>query len=59
VTVPEHATLIFYGSNADLLFMLLEPILTTEKICAGARVLIQQNGVVREQMVSTPRMSVN
>jgi len=59
VTVPEHVTLIFYGSNAELLFAVIEPILTAEKVCAGTRVLIQQNGVVREQMVSTPRMSVN
>jgi tetratricopeptide (TPR) repeat protein len=59
VTVPEHVTLIFYGSNAELLFAVIEPILTAEKVCAGTRVLIQQNGVVREQMVSTPCMSVN
>ncbi len=59
VTIPEQVTLIFYGSNAELLYKVIEPVLAAEKICAGARVLIQQNGTVREQMVSVPRSFVN
>ncbi len=59
VTVPEQVTLIFYGSNAELLYKVIEPVLAAEKLCAGARVLIQQNGTVREQMVSVPRSFVN
>jgi len=59
VTVPEHTTLIFYGSNAELLYTTIHPILIAERVCAGARVVIQQNGATREHMVSAPRTSIN
>jgi tetratricopeptide (TPR) repeat protein len=59
VTLPDQVTLIFYGPDAEQLYTGIKPILTEEKICAGARVVIQQNGVVREEMVSLPRTSIN
>lgn len=59
VTIPEQITLIFYSSDPELLYKVIEPVLAPEAICAGARVLIQQNGVVREQVVSVPRSFVN
>jgi len=59
VTVPESTTFILHGSDAELIYAAVSPILNAESICAGARVLIQQNGRVREEMVGFARMSIN
>jgi len=59
VTVPESTTLILHGSDAELIYAAVSPILNAESICAGARVLIQQNGRVREEMVGFARTSIN
>jgi hypothetical protein len=55
----EQVTLISATAYAELQWKAIELDLSAEKICSFARVLIQQNGVVREQMVSMPRSYVN
>ncbi|HSC44786.1 MAG TPA: tetratricopeptide repeat protein [Candidatus Acidoferrum sp.] len=51
VTIPESATLIFYGDDAEKMYGALEAGLRSEKICAGARVTIRQGSAVREVIV--------
>jgi tetratricopeptide (TPR) repeat protein len=50
-TTPESTTLIFYGSDAESLFQALEPTLTSEPMCAGARITIWQHDGQREVIV--------
>ena len=52
-TIPESTTLIFYGSEAESLFQVLEPRLTGEPICSGARITIRQNDGFREIVLPT------
>lgn len=52
VSVPESSTYFFYGPDAEALYAALEPVLQTEPLCAGARVLIREDQRVRE--VSIP-----
>jgi len=40
--IPESTTLLFYGDDAEALFQVLEPILASEAMCAGARVTIRR-----------------
>jgi tetratricopeptide (TPR) repeat protein len=51
LTIPESTTLIFYGSDAERLFQALEPALTSEAVCAGARITIRQRDSQREVIV--------
>ena len=51
VSLPESTTLIFYGSNADDLFAILQPALEAEKNQFHARVSIQKDGVIREVLI--------
>ncbi|MGA7928384.1 MAG: tetratricopeptide repeat protein [Candidatus Sulfotelmatobacter sp.] len=51
LTIPESTTLIFYGSDAERLFQALEPTLTSEPMCAGARITIRQRDGQREVIV--------
>ena len=51
LTLPENTTMIFYGSDAETLFRALEPTLTSEPICAGARITIRQGDGQREVIV--------
>lgn len=51
LTIPETTTLIFYGSDAETLFQVLEPTLTSEPVCAGARITIRQRDGQREVIV--------
>jgi tetratricopeptide (TPR) repeat protein len=51
LTIPESSTLIFYGPDAERLFQLLEPTITSEPICAGARITIRQRDGQREVIV--------
>jgi tetratricopeptide (TPR) repeat protein len=48
VAIPESTTLIFHGADAEAMFRVLEPILTSEPMCAGARVTIRQGEGHRE-----------
>lgn len=50
-TIPESTTLIFYGPDAERLFQALEPTLTSEPNCAGARITIRQRDGQREVIV--------
>lgn len=51
LTIPESTTLIFYGSDAEILFQALEPAVTSEPVCAGARITIRQRDGQREVIV--------
>jgi tetratricopeptide (TPR) repeat protein len=51
LTIPESTTLIFYGSDAETLFQALEPTLTSDPVCAGARITIRQQHRQREVLV--------
>jgi len=46
--IAESTTLIFYGADAEAIFQVLEPSLTGEPMCAGARVTIRQGEGSRE-----------
>jgi tetratricopeptide (TPR) repeat protein len=48
VVIPESTTLMFYGADAEALFRVLEPSLTSEPMCAGAKVTIRQGEGHRE-----------
>ena len=56
LTIPESTTMIFYGSDAEALFRALEPSLTSEPICAGARITIRQRDGQREVIVPSRLM---
>jgi hypothetical protein len=56
LTLPESTTMIFYGSDAETLFHALEPTLTSEPICAGARITIRQRDGQREVIVPSRLM---
>ncbi|HSY91647.1 MAG TPA: tetratricopeptide repeat protein [Candidatus Binatus sp.] len=56
LTIPESTTLIFYGSDAETLFHALEPTLTSDPTCAGARVTIRQRDGQREVIVPSRLM---
>src|SRR5271157_2708657 len=56
LTIPESTTLIFYGSDAETLFRALEPTLTSEPICAGARITIRQRDGHRELILPSRLM---
>ena len=47
-TIPESTTLIFYGSDAEVLFQTLLPTLSSEPLCSGARITIRQRDRFRE-----------
>jgi len=51
LTIPESTTMIFYGADAETLFRALEPTLTSEPICAGARITIRQRDGHREMII--------
>lgn len=51
LTMPENTTMIFYGADAESLFRVLEPTLTSEPICAGARITIRGRDGQREVIV--------
>jgi tetratricopeptide (TPR) repeat protein len=59
VAIPENTTLIFYGPEAEVLFKILEPSLTSEPLCAGARVLIRQGATHREVVVVRQSKTLN
>lgn len=51
LTIPESTTMIFYGPDAEILFQAIEPTLTSEPVCAGARIAIRQRDGQREVIV--------
>jgi len=48
ITIPESTTLIFSGRDADKLFDVLGPLLRSEPVCAGARIVVRQGDAHRE-----------
>ena len=56
VVIPESITLMFYGADAEALFRVLEPSLTSEPMCAGARVTIRQGEGHREVVLPSRPM---
>jgi tetratricopeptide (TPR) repeat protein len=56
LAIPESTTMIFYGLDAETLFHALEPTLTSEPICAGARITIRQRDSQREVIFPTRLM---
>jgi hypothetical protein len=59
LALPETITLIFYGADGDRLGAALEPAVTGEPLCAGARIIVQQNGKQREIGVANSSLRVN
>jgi tetratricopeptide (TPR) repeat protein len=51
VTVPESTTLMFYGRDGEALFRAMEPALTSEPICQGARITVRQDENQREVLL--------
>jgi tetratricopeptide (TPR) repeat protein len=51
LTIPESTTMIFYASDAEILFQAIEPTLRSEPICAGARITIRQRDGQREMII--------
>ena len=56
LTIPESTTMILYGSDAEILFQAIEPTLTSEQICAGARITIRQRDGQRELVLPSRLM---
>lgn len=59
LAVPENTTLIFYGSDAERLFAVIEPLLAVDSLCIGARAIVQQDGAHRAIAVGRPQARVN
>jgi tetratricopeptide (TPR) repeat protein len=59
LALPETITLIFYGADGDRLGAAVEPAVTGEPLCAGARIIVQQNGKQREIGVANSSLRVN
>jgi tetratricopeptide (TPR) repeat protein len=53
VTIPEAATLMLYGPDAEALFQTLEPTLRSEPLCRTARVTLRQGTQLRELALGT------
>lgn len=51
LTIPESTIMILYGSDAEILFQAIEPILRSEPICAGARITIRRHDGQREMII--------
>jgi tetratricopeptide (TPR) repeat protein len=56
VASPESTTLMFYGADAEALFRVLEPSLTSEPMCAGAMVTIRRPEGHREVVLPSRTM---
>ncbi|HEY6765331.1 MAG TPA: tetratricopeptide repeat protein [Candidatus Sulfotelmatobacter sp.] len=48
LAIPESTTVVLYGTDAEILFQMIGPILRSEPICAGARITIRQRDSQRE-----------
>jgi hypothetical protein len=48
VMIPESTTLIFYGADGEALFKAMEPVLSGEPMCRGAKLTIRQGDRQRE-----------
>jgi tetratricopeptide (TPR) repeat protein len=59
ITIPESTTLIFNGPDAEGIFAVLEPLLKSQPIGAGARITIRQGASCRESVISHPSAGVN
>lgn len=53
VTIPEAVTLMFYGPDAEALFLALEPALRAEPLSRTARVTLRQGTQLREVALGT------
>ena len=49
---PENTTVFLYGSDAEALFRVMEPVLRVYPLCRGARVTIRQDGRERRIVLS-------
>ena len=56
---PENTTLFFYGTDAELLFKVIEPSLRQEALFAGSRVLIRQTAMHREVVIPHKSTTLN
>lgn len=59
IETPEQTTLICYGPDAETLFHAIESTLKSNPLCAGARVLVQQQDKRREALIAIKSNSVN
>lgn len=57
IRIPESATLIFYGSDAEAMYSAIQPELAADKICDAAQITIRQGA--RERQVVGGRRVVN
>ena len=48
VVIPESVTLMFYGQDAEALFLALQPVFEDHPVCNGARISIRQGTRLRE-----------
>jgi tetratricopeptide (TPR) repeat protein len=48
VVIPESTTLMFYGEDAEALFLSLQPVFENHSVCNGARISIRQGTNLRE-----------
>ena len=51
-TGPENTTLFLYGTDAEALFLAVEPVLRDYPLCQGARVTIRQDDRERQLTLS-------
>jgi len=59
ISVPEMTTLTFTCKDSEFLFRALEPHLTAEEICAGAKIIIRQGLSHRDVLIPVRREMVN
>lgn len=59
ISAPEFTMLICYSPDAEDLFQAVEPVLKSEPLCAGARILIRQGPINREAVIPTSSKSLN
>jgi hypothetical protein len=58
-SLPGSRTLIFYGDDAEILYRVLEPRLSSNPIVAGATVTIRQRDSKREIILPGPSVRLN
>ena len=59
IMIPESTTLIFSGPDAERLSEVLEPLLMSEQISAGARIVVRQGDTHRETSIPHSPLGLN
>jgi tetratricopeptide (TPR) repeat protein len=59
VRIPEATTLLLYGPDAEALFQLVEPVLSSHPLCIGAAVRIRQGKTHRELILSAQSLTIH